>query len=58
MVQIIKKSNQEVCQCEECGFQYAEKEWAEKCEAWCKERKSCNIEITSHGLPPKLDEKS
>lgn len=38
-------------QCEECGFQYAEKEWAEKCEAWCKEHQSCNIEITAHAIP-------
>lgn len=35
-------------ECEECGLGYEEKEWAEKCEAWCKEHKSCNIEITSH----------
>jgi len=35
-------------QCQECGFHYADKEWAEKCEAWCREHKSCNIEITAH----------
>ncbi len=37
--------------CPECGFQYAGKEWAEKCEAWCKEHQSCNIEITAHAVP-------
>ncbi|MEK7657970.1 MAG: hypothetical protein AAB366_02145 [Patescibacteria group bacterium] len=35
-------------QCSECGFHYAEMEWAEKCEAWCRKHKSCNIEITAH----------
>lgn len=34
--------------CPECGFKYKEKEWADKCEAWCKEHHSCNLEITSH----------
>jgi len=36
--------------CEECGFAYKEKEWVEKCEKWCKEHHSCNIEITKHAL--------
>ena len=34
--------------CEECGFIYESNEWAEKCEVWCKEHHSCNIEITKH----------
>lgn len=33
--------------CDVCGFHYKEKEWAEKCNAWCKERNSCNLEITA-----------
>src|SRR3989344_6010835 len=33
-----------------------EQAWAKKCEAWCKEHQSCNIEITSHGIPPKQEE--
>ncbi len=32
-------------QCEACNFFYEEKENAEKCEKWCKENKSCNLEI-------------
>ncbi|MBI2575200.1 hypothetical protein HYV82_04930 [Candidatus Woesearchaeota archaeon] len=36
--------------CRECGFAYASKEWAEKCEAWCKEHNSCNLEITRHAI--------
>lgn len=35
-------------ECEECGLIYKEKEWAEKCKKWCKEHKSCNLEITKH----------
>ncbi len=34
--------------CEECKLKYIEKDWAEKCENWCKEYKSCNLEITNH----------
>lgn len=36
--------------CPECGLEYKEKEWAEKCEAWCKKHKSCNLEITKHAI--------
>ncbi len=35
-------------QCEECGLIYEDKEWAEKCEVWCKEHHSCNLEIIQH----------
>ena len=35
-------------QCPECGLKYRDKEWAEKCEAWCKAHHSCNLEITAH----------
>ncbi|PIR82376.1 hypothetical protein COU20_02535 [Candidatus Kaiserbacteria bacterium CG10_big_fil_rev_8_21_14_0_10_59_10] len=43
-------------QCSVCGFHYKDnldshtsgKEWAEKCESWCKEHHSCNLEITEH----------
>jgi len=37
-------------QCEECKLLYEERGWAEKCEAWCKEHKSCNIEIIEHAI--------
>ena len=36
--------------CPECNFSYKEKEWAGKCEKWCKEQHSCNIEITKHAV--------
>ena len=56
MVKVIETPDKKLYQCEECGFRYEEKEWAEKCEAWCKENQSCNIEIIAHGIPPKQDE--
>ena len=37
-------------QCEDCKLLYLEKEWAEKCEAWCLRHHSCNLEITSHAV--------
>lgn len=40
----------ELFQCPECGLEYKEKEWAEKCETWCKKYKSCNLEITKHAV--------
>lgn len=48
---ITKVKTEEQYQCGECGMRYAEKEWAEKCEAWCKEHGNCNLEITSHAVP-------
>jgi hypothetical protein len=35
-------------QCTECGLHYKEREWKEKCEAWCRVYHSCNLEITAH----------
>ena len=55
MVKVIQKdpstelgTSKELYQCEECGFHYENREWAEKCEAWCRDHKSCNIEIIAH----------
>lgn len=41
-------TGKELYQCEECGFHYAKKVLAEKCEIWCREHRSCNIAITAH----------
>jgi len=51
-VEQLKKAGKDakLYQCPECGFYYKEKEWAEKCESWCKEYKSCNLEIIKHAL--------
>jgi len=34
--------------CSECGLAYKEEEWMKKCQSWCKEHKSCNLDIISH----------
>ncbi len=44
----MNQDNKTLYQCEECEMLYREKEWAQKCEAWCKEYKSCNLEIIAH----------
>ena len=36
--------------CDECELVYKDKEWAEKCEKWCRETHSCNLEITKHAI--------
>lgn len=36
--------------CPECGLQYRDRETAAQCEAWCKEHKSCNLEITRYAV--------
>ncbi|MBI2484371.1 hypothetical protein HYV71_04270 [Candidatus Uhrbacteria bacterium] len=53
MVIATSVENEETYQCEECGFHYLEKEQAETCEVWCKEHKSCNLEITATALENK-----
>lgn len=40
-------------QCEECGFLYSKEEIAQKCQAWRKEHKSCNLEIIKHAIKDK-----
>ncbi len=52
MVKEVKKTGKIRYACEECGYIYAQKEWAERCEAWCREHHSCNPEILRHGTPP------
>ncbi len=36
--------------CSECNMTYKEAEWAKKCAVWCKEHKSCNLEIIKHAV--------
>jgi len=50
MVKEIGNRDKIVFRCEECGLDYAEKIWAEKCQAWCGEHHSCNIEIIKHAV--------
>ena len=39
--------------CEECGMHYLDESIAQKCEAWCKKYKSCNIEYIKEALESK-----
>ncbi|MDO8512587.1 MAG: cytochrome c biogenesis CcdA family protein [bacterium] len=45
-----KEIQGELYQCPECKLWYEDIEWMKKCEQWCKEHSSCNIEIISHSL--------
>lgn len=47
---VVKITEKNLYQCEECGFHYEDKELAEKCEAFCKENSACNIEIIRHAV--------
>ena len=47
---ITNEKNKELYQCEECNLKYENKEWAQKCEAWCKEHHSCNLEIIKQAI--------
>lgn len=44
------QSNDTIYRCSECGLGYREKEIAEKCQAWCKEHKSCNLDIIKYAI--------
>lgn len=50
MVTSMDEEEKEYYQCKECSLKYREKEWAAKCEAWCREHQSCNLEIIAHAL--------
>jgi len=36
--------------CGLCGMKYREREWAEKCEEWCRRYHSCNPEYARHAV--------
>ena len=48
VVKTTKENN--LYQCKECGLRYRKKETAEKCESWCKEHKSCNLDIIKDAI--------
>lgn len=50
MVRVLGRDKETVYECGECRLLYRDKEWAEKCQAWCVEHKSCNLEIIKHAL--------
>ena len=50
MVQEITKGDKKYYKCKECDLSYSDKETAEKCEAWCRENKSCNLDIIKYAI--------
>jgi len=45
-----KYEGKNIFACEVCGFGYKEKEYAQKCEDFCKEHSGCSLEITKHAV--------
>lgn len=41
---------QTIYQCSECGLHYTDESTAQKCAVWCKDHKSCNLEITESAI--------
>lgn len=50
MVTEIPHSQRTLYQCENCKFKYPTKELAERCEQWCGEHQSCNLEIIKYAI--------
>ena len=50
MVKTIPQDEKTLYQCEECELRYKEREIAEKCQAWCKAHKSCNLDIIKYAI--------
>ena len=50
MVTELHKEGETFYVCDACGFAYKEKELAEKCQSWCEQHQSCNLEITQHAI--------
>ncbi len=51
MVRELRKDDSTFYVCDACGFAYREKELAQRCQSWCEEHHSCNLEITEHAVP-------
>ena len=46
---MVKKSGK-LWICGSCGFKYKTKALASKCESWCTNNKTCNLNITKHAV--------
>lgn len=53
MVEEKKVNGMNYFKCSACGFFYKERQLAQKCEDFCKEYKSCNLEITKNAVKVK-----
>ena len=50
MVRKVKKANENLHVCIECGFAYRESTTAKKCENFCKKYHACSLEITKNAV--------
>jgi hypothetical protein len=55
MVKEVEIKGKRLFRCEECNMYYSEKELAEKCEKWCAEHHSCNLEIIRNAIDIERD---
>lgn len=55
MLNTIKIKNKKLYRCEECCLKYESKEIAEKCQVWCREHKSCNLDLIKYAVPDSMD---
>ncbi len=44
------KDKTNIFECKYCRMQYVDKNWADQCEEWCSDHKSCNLDITLHNI--------
>ena len=54
MVKEIDYKEKKYYYCEDCKLVYENKDWAKKCEEWCRKNHSCNIEIAKNSIKKTL----
>ncbi len=50
MVRETGKESTKLYTCEECGLEFEERVWAERCEDYDREHNACSLEIASHAV--------
>jgi hypothetical protein len=50
MGNVYQSEGHRLYECPECGLHYTSLQIAQRCEAWCKEHNSCNLEITRYAV--------
>ena len=45
MVRTVEREGKKYFMCEACDMYYVDREWAEKCEKSCTEKKCCDLEV-------------
>jgi hypothetical protein len=55
MVKKIENNKKEFYVCEACDFAYEDQATAKKCEDWCNEHHSCNMDIIQDGVDLKKE---